>query len=341
MQILITGGCGFLGSNLAKYLANKQNSIIVFDNLSRLGARENLQWLQEDQLVEFVFGDIRDQKSVEKLFEKYKPDFVLHLAGQVAMTTSIENPRLDFETNALGTLNVLEAIRKKSPSTKLIYSSTNKVYGDFQGIRFLETETRYIAEGYEDGFDEALPLEFHSPYGCSKGAADQYIQDYSRIFGLEVVVFRHSSMLGGRQFSTYDQGWVGWFVTKALEQKNGIKEPFTIAGNGKQVRDLLHADDMCMLYTTSIEQFDKIAGNCFNIGGSVDNSFSILELLNVLQKRLNTELHYKQISTRKSDQKVFIANINKINSLIGWKPEINKNEALERMIEWCTSNLNS
>ena len=249
MKILITGGCGFLGSNLAADAFSKGDELYLFDNLSRYGSKENLSWLQKQGKCEFEQGDIRNQDAINKAIQSFKPDVVFHLAGQVAMTTSIDNPRFDFEINALGTFNLLEAVRVHSKDAIVIYSSTNKVYGDLKQYNYGETKTRWECLDFPNGFDESVPLEFHSPYGCSKGTGDQYMQDYARIFGLRTVVFRHSSMYGGRQFSTVDQGWVGWFCQQALRiQAEEIPPVMQISGLGKQVRDLLHAEDMMHLY---------------------------------------------------------------------------------------------
>ena len=262
-------------------------------------------------------------------------DAVFHLAGQVAMTTSIANPYNDFLINTMGTLNVLDAIRMYSPNTVMTFSSTNKVYGDLEQYTYEEQDKRYICKEWLKGFDESVPLDFRSPYGCSKGAADQYLLDYARIFGIKTIVFRHSSMFGGRQFATYDQGWIGWFCQKAVEKKNNPSiGPFTISGNGKQVRDILHADDMINLYYTALQNRDKIAGQVFNIGGGIENSLSLLELFDMLEGILNVKLDYTQLQPRVSDQKVFVADITKISNAIGWKPKVSSQEGIERMVKW-------
>lgn len=230
MKYLINGGCGFLGSNMAEYYLNIGDEVIVFDNLYRFGSEKNLEWLQSlDKNFRFIKGDVRNIYEIEKVIQEIKPDIIFHFAGQVAMTTSIENPYLDFEVNVKGTFNVLESIRKYSPDSIICFSSTNKVYGDLEYVKYEERKTRYEALDHPSGFNEKILLDFHSPYGCSKGAADQYMLDYARVFGLKTIVFRHSSIFGGRQFATFDQGWVGWFCQKAYEIKNNIsKEPFTI-----------------------------------------------------------------------------------------------------------------
>ena len=335
MKFLITGGCGFVGSNLAAEVLKRKEELYIFDNLFRNGAEKNLKWLKTQGEFTHIHGDIRNNNDVENVLKSIKPDVIFHLAGQVAMTTSIQNPRLDFEINTLGTFNLLEAIRKYTPNTIVTYSSTNKVYGDFEELKYTETETRYHTADYPNGFNEKVGLDFHSPYGCSKGAADQYLLDYHRMFGLNTVVFRHSSMYGGHQYATYDQGWIGWFCQKAIETKLGtIKEAFTISGNGKQVRDVLYADDIISCYFAAIDNIEKTKGQVFNIGGGIDNSLSLLELFNLLEKKLDIKLNYREISWRKSDQKVFVANNEKITKFTGWKPAVSKEEGIEKMLRW-------
>ncbi|AKL97709.1 NAD-dependent epimerase/dehydratase family protein [Endomicrobium proavitum] len=335
MKLLITGGCGFLGSNLAAHALEQKYDVLVFDNLHRKGSQENLAWLQTKNKFQFIKEDTKNFDAVAKAVKEFQPDSIFHLAGQVAMTTSIANPRLDFETNALGTFNILEAVRQFSPQSNIIYSSTNKVYGDLEQYTYSQQETRYVCNEKPEGFDENVTLDFHSPYGCSKGSADQYMLDWSRMFGLKTAVFRHSSMYGGRQFATADQGWIGWFCQKAVETKLDIlKEPFTISGNGKQVRDVLHAKDMVSLYFSCIKNIDKAKGNAFNIGGGFENSLSLLELFDYLEKILDIKLNYTKLPPRGSDQKVFIADIKKARKLIGWKPEVNYKEGIKQMLEW-------
>ena len=335
MKILINGGCGFLGSNLASYGIEQGYEITVFDNLSRLGAYSNLEWLKTLGEFEFIHGDTRNKNDVENTIKNGRFDAVFHLAGQVAMTTSLANPYKDFEINTLGAVNVLDSIRKYSPETAILFSSTNKVYGDLENYTYEETATRYKCIEYPNGFDESVPLDFRSPYGCSKGAADQYVLDYSRMFGIKGVVFRHSSMYGSRQFATYDQGWIGWFVQKAIEKKtNHDSAPFTISGNGKQVRDILHAKDMIKLYYTGLENIKNICGEAYNIGGTMDQSLSLLELFNMLEGLLDIKMEYTQLPPRQSDQKVFVADIGKINSRISWKPEVTAREGIASMIDW-------
>jgi len=335
MKLLITGGCGFLGSNLASDALSRGDELVIFDSLYRNGSRENLTWLQNQGNFKFEHGDIRNQNDITRVIQAFQPDAIFHLAGQVAMTTSIANPRMDFEVNVLGTVNLLEAVRLYCPNAAVIYSSTNKVYGDLEQYSYVETETRYQCVEKPNGFDEQTQLEFHSPYGCSKGAADQYMLDYARIFGLKTVVFRHSSMYGGRQFATYDQGWVGWFCQKAVETSRGIlKEPFTISGDGKQVRDVLHADDMKRLYLATIMNIEKARGQAFNIGGGAVNSLSLLELFDLLNNQLKIILAYRKLPVRESDQRVFIANIEKASKFFDWKPSVISEEGISRMVDW-------
>lgn len=338
MKILITGGCGFLGSNLAAHALTTGYKLTVFDNLYREGSRENLNWLTSQGRFNFIHGDIRNANDVARMIAENHPDAVFHLAGQVAMTTSIANPRMDFEINTLGTHNLLEAVRLYCPETAVIYSSTNKVYGDLEQYAYRETETRYECIDRPNGFDETTPLDFHSPYGCSKGAADQYMLDYARIFGLKTVVFRHSSMYGGRQFATYDQGWVGWFCQQAVATQRGmLKEPFTISGNGKQVRDVLHADDMITLYFAALKNIQTARGNAFNVGGGIANSLSLLELFALLEEFSGAKLAYTKLAPRESDQRVFVADISKGVKLLEWEPKVSARDGVKRMLEWVSA----
>jgi CDP-paratose 2-epimerase len=334
MKYLITGGCGFIGSNLAREVLTRGEELIVFDNLFRHGSSLNLEWLKEKGDFTFYPFDIRNLNDIEIVIKKEKPDVVFHLAGQVAMTTSISNPRLDFEINTLGTFNLLDTIRKYSPETLVLYSSSNKVYGDFKTLSFLELETRYVCLDYPNGFDESMPLDFHSPYGCSKGSADQYLLDFSRIFGINTVVFRHSSMYGGNQHSTIDQGWIGWFCQKALEIKDGKVDSFHISGTGKQVRDVLHADDVVELYFTAVKNIEKVKGKAFNIGGGINYSLSLIELFKMLEDVLDINMKYKQLPARESDQLVFVADGTKIQNLINWTPKVGKEEGINKMLTW-------
>jgi len=338
MKILITGGCGFLGSNLAAHAISRGDELVVFDSLYRMGAADNLRWLRSLGKFRHVHGDIRNANDVTRTVRELKPDAVFHLAGQVAMTTSIANTRQDFEVNTLGSFNVLEAVRDHSPEAAVLYSSTNKVYGDLEQYEYQETGARFVCVDRPQGFDEATPLDFHSPYGCSKGGADQYMLDFARIFGLRTVVFRHSSMYGGRQFATADQGWVGWFCQKAVEAKTGAaKAPFTISGSGKQVRDVLHARDMISLYFRAVERIQDAKGQAFNIGGGMDKSLSLIELFSLLEELLDVKLAYERLAPRESDQRVFVAAIEKARRVLGWTPAVTPREGISEMISWVSS----
>ncbi len=338
MKLLITGGSGFLGSNLAADALEHGDDLMIFDNLQRTGSRDNLLWLKSLGSFRFEHGDVRNENDITRVIRSFGPDAIFHLAGQVAMTTSISNPRMDFEVNALGTLNLLEAVRQHAPEAVVIYSSTNKVYGDLNQYNYEETDTRYICKEYPQGFGEDTALDFQSPYGCSKGAADQYMLDYAKIFSLKTIVFRHSSMYGGRQFATYDQGWISWFCDQAIQIKKGIYcGPIEISGNGKQVRDVLHANDVKKLYRRALESAEAVAGLCFNIGGGYENSLSLLELFKCLESILDIRIQTKKLPFRVSDQKIFVANTARARELLGWSQNVSKSEGLSMLLSGVTS----
>jgi CDP-paratose 2-epimerase len=335
MTWLITGGCGFVGTNLADALLEQGEQVAVLDNLSGRGACENLRWLRSRHGSDWpmIEADVRDADAAAAALRKLRPRFVAHLAGQVAMTTSLANPRLDFETNAMGTFNLLEAIRVGSPDTALLYSSTNKVYGSLEELRYDESPTRYVLVDHPAGLDESLPLDGSSPYGCSKLCADQYCRDYHRMYGLETVVFRHSSMYGGRQFASVDQGWIGWFCSEAIAAAaNG--RPIPICGNGKQVRDVLHASDLVRVYVQASRRIDDIAGRIYNVGGGMANSLSLVELLSQLGNMTGAELSVQSKPWRAADQKVFVADCRKAERDFGWRPQTDYRQGLAEMLEW-------
>lgn len=334
MRYLITGGCGFLGSNLAADAIRDGHEVTVFDNLCRAGSMRNLDWLRDVGPFRHVAGDIRDLNDVQRLVQLTCPEVVFHCAGQVAMTTSIDDPQRDFDINARGTFMLLNAIRLQAPDAVVVYSSTNKVYGDLEHLAYIEDATRYACPDHPQGFDESTPLDFRSPYGCSKGSADQYMLDFHRVWGLKTIVFRHSSMYGARQFATYDQGWVGWFCAKAVERARGGGESFTISGDGKQVRDLLHADDMVRLYRAAVTHAAAAAGQAFNIGGGMANSLSLLELFAMLERLLGVKMDFQRLPPRQSDQKVFVADVRKAMRVLDWRPEVGAGEGIRRMVEW-------
>ncbi|TAK92714.1 MAG: SDR family NAD(P)-dependent oxidoreductase [Verrucomicrobia bacterium] len=332
---LVTGGCGFVGSNMAARLVRDGWRVTVFDSLVRHGAAENLKWLQSQGGIQFIHGDVRNAHDVARVIASAKPSAIFHLAGQVAMTTSMENPRRDFETNVVGSINVLESVRQLKINPVIVYSSSNKVYGDLPELRLKEEKLRYSATSHPRGVDESAPLDFQTPYGCSKGAADQYMLDYARGYGLNTVVFRHSTIFGGRQFATFDQGWVGWFCQQALEvKKNPKRKRFTISGDGKQVRDLLFVDDAVECYLAAVKNVSVARGQAFNIGGGIANSCSLLELFELLEEFVGVKLNYRRLPWRHSDQKFFVADIRKAKRLLQWSPKLNKRRGVKRMLEW-------
>jgi CDP-paratose 2-epimerase len=332
---LITGGCGFVGSNIAARLIEKGEKVTLLDNLSRFGSSHNLEWLRGLGSLDFIQCDTADASALAKVFRGLRPDVVFHLAGQVAMTTSVKDPYNDFRTNVLGTMNLLEILRMNAPEAALLYSSSNKVYGSLAGVRLTEKATRYTALDYALGVDERAPLDFRTPYGCSKGAADQYVVEYARTYGLRTAVFRHSTIYGGRQHSTFDQGWVGWFCMQALAQKkNPSSEPFTISGDGKQVRDLLHVEDAVSCYLEAARQIDGIKGEAFNIGGGAANSCSLLELFGMLEGMLGISLKFTKLDWRHEDQRFFVADNTKIGANTGWVPQVAREEGVARTLAW-------
>lgn len=338
MRLLVTGGCGFIGSNLAKAGSLRGHEVVVFDNLSRHGSEQNRAWLEAEGGIRFQNGDVRSRQDIERLIRDFRPEAIFHMAGQVAMTTSVRDPWSDFEINVIGGVNVLESVRQFAPETIVFYSSTNKVYGGIECAPLEEGPTRYFAPDFPEGFGENIPLDFQTPYGCSKGAVDQYMLDYHRMFGVRAVVFRHSSVFGGRQFSTFDQGWIGWFVGEALRARHGkATGPIAIAGNGKQVRDVLFCDDLARCYFAALENIGKAAGNAYNIGGGMKNSLSLVELFSALEKRLDVRLEVARGPWRASDQKVFVADTRKAREGFGWEPLIGAADGLDRMIEWVST----
>lgn len=335
MKLLITGGCGFIGTNLAVHALSSGMDLMLYDDLSRHGSHLNLKWLEGRGTFRFVEADIRDEAEVTRTVDSFRPDVIFHLAGQVAMTSSLTDPRRDMEINIQGTFNVLEAVRRFCPRAVVVYSSTNKVYGDLEQFRYEEWQTRYVCPDMPGGFDEETPLCFHTPYGCSKGAADQYVLDYARMYGLKTVVFRHSSMYGGRQFATVDQGWIGWFCRQALEnRRRGEGQPVEISGTGLQVRDVLHTEDIVRLYFSVLSAPETVFGEAFNIGGGPSNSLSLIELFAFLSEWTGAEMHYEKRPVRASDQKVFIADTGKAARWFGWSPRVDFRRGIYRMLDW-------
>ncbi len=333
-KVLITGGCGFIGSNLAKSLILKGTNVTLFDNLSREGSVKNLEWLKAnyDNSFEFIEGDIRNYDAIKKVIPG--KDSIFHLAAQVAVTTSVKDPKTDFDINALGTFNVLEAIRETKSNATLVYSSTNKVYGGMQTVIINEDKTRYKYRDFPNGIDEQQLLDFHSPYGCSKGAADQYVRDYNRIYGINTIVFRQSCIYGSRQFGVEDQGWVAWFLIAAE-----LGKQITIYGNGKQARDLLYVDDLIIAYETAVENIQITSGKIYNIGGGPSNILSVWKefgpkLKNLKQKEINVLYS----NWRPGDQKLYVSNISKAYKDFGWKPQTSVDNGLKKLAGWVRDN---
>ncbi len=301
--------------------------------MSRLGSGSNLEWIRKTASVEFIESDIRDAERMAAIIAQAQPDVVLHLAAQVAVTTSVRDPRTDFEINAIGTFNLLEAIREHAPKTFFINASTNKVYGKMETVEVEESNGRYEYRDLKTGVSESQPLDFHSPYGCSKGIADQYTIDYARIFGINSTTFRQSCIYGTRQFGVEDQGWVAWFTIAAVMGKQ-----ITIYGDGKQIRDVLHVGDIARAYEAAFENREKARGQAFNIGGGPSNTLSLLELLALLQSELKLNIPLQWGDWRPGDQPVFVCDINKAKELLGWQPKTNVCEGVTELIAWVGEN---
>jgi CDP-paratose 2-epimerase len=334
MRVFVTGGAGFIGCNASSRLLKEGHEVVVFDNLSRRGTLSNLLWLREQGNLGFVAGDLRNAAQVATAVQDNGPfDLVLHLAAQVAVTTSVTNPREDFEINAMGTFNLLEALRQHNPDAFLIYASTNKVYGGMENIEVELQGERYGYRDYPNGISEESLLDFHSPYGCSKGAADQYVRDYGRIYGIPSVVFRQSCIYGYRQFGIEDQGWVAWFTIA-----NELGKDITIYGDGKQVRDVLFIDDLVNAYLKAYENRDKTTGRIYNVGGGAGNTMSLLELLSFMEDLCGKKITYTWDDWRPGDQKVFVCDIAKAAEDFGWKPEYSPQAGVEKLWRWVRDN---
>lgn len=336
MKTLITGGCGFIGCHAAERFAQHGHRVTVFDDLSRPGSNRNLQWLRQNYEFDFVRGDVCDAQALSALLKRGAFDVVVHLAGQVAVTTSVVDPRRDFEINALGTFNVLEAVRRHSPETIVLNASTNKVYGKLPAFDLREEPTRYVIQDLPYGVSESQAIDFHSPYGCSKGAADQYVIDYARIYKLRTVNFRQSCIYGQRQFGVEDQGWLAWF---AIAHSLGV--PVTIYGTGKQVRDVLFVDDLIDCYLAAIDRIDQVSGMTFNIGGGPGNTLSLLELLEALNQHSGRRVAHSFEDWRPGDQPVYVSDIRKAGDLLSWRPQIRVEEGLKRLYSWVELNRDS
>lgn len=344
MKILITGGSGFVGSHAAEYYALKNEEVIAIDNLSRakiLGSAEknsaySWNYLKKYDNIELIEGDIRDIELLEKLAKDV--DAIIHTAAQVAVTTSVKDPRTDFEINVFGTFNVLEAARKSKSSPAVLFCSTNKVYGDnVNKIPVKEEKTRYaFADNkYKNGISEDFPTDLceHTPYGCSKFAADVYVQDYGKRKEVDTGVFRMSCIYGVRQFGSEDQGWVAHFAISTI-----LDRPLTIYGDGKQVRDVLYVTDLVRAYDGFLKKRDKYSGEVYNIGGGSKFTLSLLELLDMLEKETGKKSRIAFDEWRPSDQKVYVSDISKAKRELGWKPNTDIKDGLQLLSVWIKDN---
>lgn len=332
MKILITGGAGFIGTNLALSFTKEQNQITILDNFSRRGSKINAQYLSRHlSSVNVVKADVRNFNSIKQYVGKN--EIIFHLAGQVAVTKSIQNPREDFESNLFGTFNILEAARLSGHKPIVIDSSTNKVYGEIKR-KYEVRGKRYIYSSGTNGIAEKEPLDFFSPYGCSKGAADQYVHDYARIYGIPTVVFRQSCIYGIHQFGVEDQGWVAHFIIWAL-----LKKPITIYGTGYQVRDILYINDLIKAYEIAIKNIEEAKGKIFNIGGGIKNSVSLLELIDILEKILKRKIIINFKEKRPGDQDIYISDLSKIKNVLGWEPKTRVSNGVRKLVEWVTANI--
>lgn len=327
-SVLITGAAGFIGSNAAARYAELGRNVHALDDFSRQDTRRNARWLAEEHDVEVRELDIRDRPRMEEAVREADPDVILHLAGQVAVTTSLEAPTTDFEVNAGGTLNVLEAVRRHVPDAHVLYASTNKVYGDLSEVPVEEGDMRYRYRELADGVSEKQPLDFRTPYGCSCGAADQYVLDWAHSYGLKTTSLRQSCIYGPRQMGVEAQGWVAWFVRAALSGQE-----LTIYGNGKQVRDLLYVDDLLDLFHAVVERPDRSVGEAFNAGGGRDYTLSLVELLDFLEEEIGREVPRSFDDWRPGDQRVFYCDIKKAEQRLDWAPEIPPKRGIRDLID--------
>lgn len=334
-KYLITGGAGFIGSNYVARLLQRGEDVTIYDNLSRNGNQANLSWLRGaygNDSFRLVVGDVRDADLLAGTARSV--DVIVHLAAQVAVTTSVTNPRDDFECNALGTFNVLEAARLSGRQPVILYASTNKVYGGMEEARVVEQGDRYCYADYSHGIPETFPLDFHSPYGCSKGAGDQYVRDYHRIYELPTVVFRQSCIYGLRQFGVEDQGWIAWFIIAALTGK-----PLSIYGDGRQVRDVLFVEDLLDAYDLAISKIGQAAGQVFNIGGGPENTMSVWsEFGPLLERLLAQKLQVRWGDWRPGDQRIYVSDIRKAGQMLGWHPTNTVESGVEKLFNWVKEN---
>ncbi|MFL5350656.1 MAG: GDP-mannose 4,6-dehydratase [Hyalangium sp.] len=331
-QVVIFGGAGFIGCNVAQSYLSEGRSVLVFDNLSRPGVEKNLRWLQEQHgdRLQVELGDVQDAKAVRRALRHASEAF--HFAAQVAVTTSLEDPVHDFQVNALGTLNVLEGLRAMETPASLVFTSTNKVYGGLRGHRFAAEARRYQPVDpatRAEGISEQCPLDFESPYGCSKGTADQYVLDYARSYGLRTAVFRMSCIYGPRQFGTEDQGWVAHFLIRTLK-----RQPITLYGDGMQVRDILFVEDLVRAFRLAQARMDQVSGEAFNIGGGPSRTVSLLELLELIEELIGHRPEVSFEGWRTGDQRYYVSDTRKFQAATGWAPRVGVREGVARLLHW-------
>lgn len=332
-RILITGGAGFVGCNAARFFGARNWNVTVLDNLSRRGTDKNLHWLRDGTSFDFEHVDVRDRAAVDRILAAGRFDAVLHLAAQVAVTTSVSDPSTDFAVNAFGTFNVLDSIRLHCPEAVFIFASTNKVYGKITNAQSELRGNRYEYVNRPHGISETEPLDFLSPYGCSKGAADQYTLDFARMYQIPATSFRQSCIYGPRQFGVEDQGWVAWFAIASL-----LGRPITIFGDGKQVRDVLHVDDLLQAYEAAIRAPEKVAAEAFNVGGGPERVLSLIDLIEMLRQRVRADIPVQWDNWRPGDQQVYISDIRKLQNALSWKPEVSVTSGITQLIDWVAQN---
>lgn len=332
-EALVIGGAGFIGINIADSLLRKGNKVTILDNFSRKGTEQNLAWLRgRHSGVKVLRQDIRNQgRELDRAVKG--ADEIYHMAAQVAVVTSVENPREDFEVNALGTLNILEAMRKCGSDAPMVFASTNKVYGKMEWAGVAADGKRYRYAGLPNGVAEDTPLDFHSPYSCSKGSADQYARDYARIYGLNTVVMRQSCIYGERQFGVEEQGWVAWFLIASV-----LGKEITIYGDGKQTRDLLHVSDLVNAFRMAVAKIRKTRGMVYNIGGGAENTMSLLELIAYLEELLGKKPKYRFAEWRPGDQPIYVSNNRKAKEDFGWEPKVGAREGVKNLLAWVQEN---
>lgn len=331
LRVLITGGMGFIGSNAARKFSEAGWHVEIVDNLSRTSARENMKWLSDNNYYsKYHFLDMKNSNDLNSVIATGQYDLVIHLAAQVAVTSSILNPKNDFECNATGTFYLIEAIRRFSPQTVIIYASTNKVYGELNDLALSESQTRYDTEF--DGISELFKLDLHTPYSCSKGLGDMYLNDYIKVYNLRGIVFRQSCIYGERQFGVEDQGWLAWFCIANLG-----KYPLTIFGDGKQVRDLLYVDDLLDAYMKVFSSYNNLKSHCFNIGGGKQNSLSLIETARKIENITGSKYKIKFEKPRTGDQKYFISDNSNLMRSVNWSPETSIDEGINKLIKWLKS----